>query len=48
MCSPPAETSTQLVLPPKPIWRGDGQAMDPRTPQNFTLNAIDYTFPFSH
>lgn len=39
----PATTSKQLVLPPKPTWRGDGQAMLPRTPQNFTLKLMDQT-----
>ncbi|MFQ5785138.1 MAG: hypothetical protein ACE5H8_09985 [Alphaproteobacteria bacterium] len=34
---PPQETSTQAVLPPKAMWFAVGQAMLPRTPQNFSL-----------
>jgi hypothetical protein len=33
-------TSMQLVLPPKATWRGDGQAILPRTPQNLILKLI--------
>src|SRR5512143_180905 len=36
---PATRTSTQLVLPPKPTYAGEGQAMLPRTPQNRTVNA---------
>ena len=38
--SSPATTSTQLVLPPKSIYSGEGVAILPRTPQNFTAKAI--------
>src|SRR5512143_780697 len=36
---PATRTSTQLVLPPNPMYPGDGQAMLPRTPQKRTANA---------
>jgi len=32
----------QEVLPPKIAYFDEGQAIDPLTPHNFTLNAIEY------
>jgi hypothetical protein len=33
------------VLPPNAMWRADGQAMLPRTPQNLTLKLMTYGRP---